>query len=144
MWLMKFSTNIRYAVRMLFELRQAGRPLSLSVLTEKTGITLRAMENVHAKLKQHGVTDGSVGAKGGIHLIRPLDEVSIGQLVEWLDDGVEFSVCCGDKANECPHRNSCATSATWTGVSRQVQDVLNTISLESVLNKYAPLKEIEI
>lgn len=141
MYAMKFSTNIRYAVRMLYELRQAGRPLSLSVLADKTGITLRAMENVQAILKQQGVTDSSVGAKGGIHLVRPLDQVSIGELVEWFDDGVEFSVCCGDKANECPQRQFCETSATWTEVSSRVRGVLDTISLESVLSKYAPRKE---
>lgn len=137
---MKWPTNIRYAVRLLFELRQAGKPLSLARLSEKTGITLRAMENVHAKLKEQGVTDGSVGAKGGIHLTRSLEEVSLGNLVEWFDEGVQFTVCCGDKANDCPHKADCATRATWRDVSQTVHEVLEGISLESVLKKYAPQK----
>ena len=131
--IMKLSTNVRYAIRLLFELQKAGHPVSLSTLSDKTGITLRAMENAHTILKQQGVTDSSVGAKGGIHLTRPLEEISLGELVTWFDDGVEFSVCCGDKANDCPHQAICETSCTWREVSSHVLGVLNTISLQSVL-----------
>jgi len=130
---MKLSTNVRYAIRLLFELQKAGHPVSLSSLSDKTGITLRAMENAHTILKQQGVTDSSVGAKGGIHLVRSLEEISLGELVTWFDDGVEFSVCCGDKANDCPHQAICETSCTWREVSSHVLGVLNTISLHSVL-----------
>lgn len=141
---MKWSTDVRYAVRLLFELRQAGKPLSLAKLSDKTGITLRAMETVHAKLKERGITDGNVGAKGGIFLTSSLDAVSLGDLVDWFDEGVQFSVCCGNKANDCPHQPVCATAATWLDVSKRVHAVLDGISLESVLKKYTMHEEIPL
>lgn len=134
---MKLSPSVRYAVRLLFELYQAGASMPLSALSEKTGISLRAVEKVHTTLKQHGVTDGAVGAKGGITLVRSLQYVSLGELIAWLDDGVVFEVCCGEKAYECPHKTACQTRTTWQGVSSKVQQVLNSIPLENILRQYA-------
>ena len=133
---MKLSPNTRYAVRLLFELDAMRIPISIASLSERTGITLRTVENVHAVLKQHGVTDATVGPKGGITLQRPLSDISLGQLIEWFDEGVEFAVCCGEKANECPQQNSCETRAVWRGISAEVQVALNAFSLAEILRRY--------
>ena len=133
---MKLSPNTRYAVRLLFELSAMRLPVSIAALSMKTGIALRTVENVHTVLKQHGVTDASVGPKGGIVLQRPLAEISLGQLVEWFDDGVEFAVCCGEKANECPQQGVCETQAVWRGISGEVQKSLNMFSLADILRQY--------
>ena len=133
---MKLSTDTRYAVRILFELTDATRPMSISALSRKTGMTFRAVENVHTVLRQQGVTEASVGAKGGIVLIRPISEISLGQLIAWFDDGVEFSVCCGDKGNECPQQNDCMTRSTWRAVSDRVQDTLNEVWLADVRRRF--------
>lgn len=129
---MKLSTNTRYAIRILFELHDAARPLSISILSQKTGIAPRTVENVHALLKQHGITESSVGAKGGITLSRPLEAISLGRIMVWFDDGVEFAVCCGDKGNECPQQSSCNTRSAWRKVSARVQTGLDAISLSDI------------
>lgn len=134
-YIMKLSTNTRYAVRLLSELGASPVPLSLSTLSRITGMSMRALENVQAVLKQQGVTDGAVGAKGGISLKRSLSEISLGQLIAWFDDGVEFTVCCGEKANECPQQDSCANRAAWRGVSQRVQTTLNDISLDEIFRQ---------
>jgi len=95
----------------LLEMRNAQKPVSLATLSGKTGIALRTVENVHSLLKLHGIAEASVGARGGGRLDHSLDEVSMGQLVEWFDEGVEISVCHGEKANECPRREHCQTRA---------------------------------
>ena len=133
---MKLSPNTRYAVRLLFELSAMRLPVSIAALSMKTGIALRTVENVHTVLKHHGVTDASVGPKGGISLQRPLEEISLGQLIEWFDDGVEFAVCCGEKANECPQQNFCETRTVWRGISGEVQKALNLLSMADILRQY--------
>ena len=47
---MKLSPNTRYAVRLLFELDAMRLPVSISALSQRTGITLRRVENVHTVL----------------------------------------------------------------------------------------------
>lgn len=137
MFRMKLSANTRYAIRILFELHEAAVPLSISTLSQKTGIALRTIENVHTVLKRHGVTGASVGAKGGIALRRRLDTVSLGRIVAWFDDGVEFAVCCGDKGNECPQQDECRTRAAWRKVSARVQRELDAILLSDILRDFS-------
>ena len=133
---MKLSSSTRYAIRILLELSGAGRPLSAAVISEKTGITPRAVENIHAVLRRCKITFGTVGAKGGIELIRPLAEISLGTLVQLFDNGVEFAVCCGDKSNDCPNQESCGIRAVWRDVSARIQRELDAVSLEDIVRGY--------
>ena len=133
---MKLPTSIRYAVRVLFELHRARGPLSIAILSERTGITFRAIENLHAVLRRNNITSSAVGARGGLTLSVPLRDVSLGKLIEILDNGVEFAVCCGERTNECPNRETCAMRAVWRAVSADFQKNLDSISLESILRQY--------
>ena len=133
---MKLSPNTRYAIRLLFELRGLCQPVSTAFLSEKTGIALRTVETIHGVLRQKGITSGTVGARGGIMLTVPLSEISLGKLISLLDSGVEFAVCCGEKANECPNQGGCEIRAVWNGVSAEVQAQLDAVSLEAILGKY--------
>ena len=130
------SPNTRYAIRVLFELSRLTRAVSSAYLAEKTGMTLRTVENIHAVLRREGITAGTVGAKGGITLLIPLRDISLGKLVSLFDNGVEFFSCCGDKANECPSRTECGIRNVWKTLSQNVQGHLDNISLDAILQQY--------
>lgn len=133
---MKLSSNTRYAVRILFELQGATTPLSMSALADKTGITLRAIENIQALFKENGLTSGTIGPGGGLMLAVPLEQISLGRLVRLFDNGVELTVCCGEKSNECPNRSRCANRAAWDDISAIVQEQLDGVALDQVYQKY--------
>ena len=133
---MRLSPNTRYAIRVLFELGGLSEPVSTAYLAEKTGMSLRTVENIHAVLRRESITAGTVGAKGGIALLVPLESLSLGKLIALFDDGVEFAVCCGDKSNECPNQSGCGIRSAWKAVSWDVQRQLDAISLDAILQQY--------
>ena len=133
---MKLSVQTRYAVRILFELAAATTPLSIGDLSEKTGISPRAVENICAQLRYDGISTGIVGPGGGIRLEVPLGDISLGRLIYLFEDGVEFAVCCGDKANNCPNQLDCENRAVWRKVSAKIQEELDAIPLDSLLRRY--------
>lgn len=147
---MKLSPNTRYAIRVLFELADTAEPMSSSWLAEKTGLSLRVVETVQPVLKQRGITSGTMGARGGIRLVKPLAEISLGEMIRIFDDGVEFAVCCGEKSNDCPNQDVCETRSVWRSVSSLIQKELDAVSLEAILRQYPkssallpePLEEI--
>lgn len=126
---MKLSAKTRYAVRLIFALAGADGPVSIAALSEKTGLSPRTIELVHGVLKNQGVTDAVVGARGGLVLLRPMEEIRLGSLVECFDKGVEFSVCCGEKSHDCPHRYECDARSAWASLSLNVQRVLDDVVL---------------
>ena len=133
---MNLSTGTRYVIRLLFELRETGPPITIAQLSEQTGIAPKTVEKIHTILKQNGFTDAIAGPRGGIVLLVSLTEISLGQMIALFDDGVRFGVCYGDKANECPNQKDCVISSAWGSISKMVQEGLNSISLWDILHEY--------
>jgi len=133
---MKLSVKTRYAVRILSELAAAVAPLSIGDISEKTGISPRAVENICARLRYDGISTGIVGPGGGMRLEVPLEDISLGRLVDLFEDGVELAVCCGDKANDCPNQHACENQRIWRKVSAKIQAELDDIFLDSLLQSY--------
>ncbi|MDR0239945.1 MAG: Rrf2 family transcriptional regulator [Deltaproteobacteria bacterium] len=130
---MKFSAKTRYAVRILSELAAASVPLSIGDVSEKTGISPRTVEHICARLRHDGISTGIVGSGGGIRLKVPLGNISLGRLIDLFEDGVQFAVCCGDKANDCPNQHVCENRAIWRKLSAKIQAELDAIPLGSLL-----------
>lgn len=129
---MVLSATARYAIRLLFELKM-DKPLSSAMLAEQIGIPAKTLEKIQAILKSHKLTESILGSKGGLKLLKPLSQISLGQIIELFDNGIGFAVCFGNKANDCPNHNSCSMIAAWHTVSTQIQKSLNNISLEHIL-----------
>ena len=133
---MRLSTNTRYAIRISFELLLANAPVPIAALSEQTNISQKTIENIHATLKQNGLTEAIIGARGGIRLCKPLRDISLGKMIGLFDDGVRFVVCFGNKSNDCPRQHICETRSVWKTVSDRISDVLESVSLESILDQY--------
>ena len=132
---MKLSAPTRYAIRILHELSQASGQLTLGDISERTGINFKVVESIASTLRQNGITVSNAGPKGGISLQKKLAEISLGQIVELFDGGVEMAVCCGDKSNDCPQQDACETRIMWKGISGAILGELNKISLEGLVRR---------
>ncbi|MDL2290676.1 Rrf2 family transcriptional regulator [Desulfovibrio sp. OttesenSCG-928-F20] len=127
---MKFSTSTRYAIRLLFELHRSNMPISMASLSVRTDISHKTLAAIHGVLKDKGVTTARIGAKGGLILLRPLREISLGQVLEWFNDNIEISVCCGDK-NRLNHLDQHPSLRT---LSEKMQKKLNALMLSDIVD----------
>lgn len=133
---MKLSAQVRYAVRILFTLDVAGTGVPIARLAAKTGMSVRAAETVLAVLKRHNVTTATSGPGGGIFLNIPLSRVSVGHLVDYFEDGVNVTVCCGEAPETCPLRGeACVTEQAFQNVSRRISGLLHQAFLSDILHK---------
>ncbi|MDR2826252.1 MAG: Rrf2 family transcriptional regulator [Deltaproteobacteria bacterium] len=126
---MKFSTNVRYAIRILTKLHNAKGRLPMGTLAELTGCSLRTIEKIHSVLRENGITSGVIGAKGGIELLIPLSELTLGAIAKLFDDEVDLAVCFGDKSNDCPNVLICHRHKKWLKFSEKIQQELDTVPL---------------
>ena len=139
---MKLSSQTRYAIRILFELAGTRTPLPIAELSRRTGISLRTVENICSILRYDGISSSLAGPGGGMALELDMSEISLGRLVDLFEDGVQFSVCCGDKANDCPNMELCENRAIWRRVSAKLQAELDSIALSSLMLRYASLRPL--
>jgi len=81
---MKLSTKSRYAVSSLMELAISGqnKPITLSELATKQGISLSYAEQLFAGLREHKLVKGTRGPGGGFILARKPESISIAEIIE--------------------------------------------------------------
>lgn len=133
---MKLSARSRYASRILLELarHKAEAPMSAATLSQHTGVSVQFVEQILKPLKQSGLTSSLRGAAGGHRLAKPAEEITLGEVVRLMEGGIMLTVCCGDKANECPRRDGCLTRRAWMQVSNTLEKELDSISLATLLH----------
>ncbi|MDL2315947.1 Rrf2 family transcriptional regulator [Desulfovibrio sp. OttesenSCG-928-A18] len=132
---MKLSARSRYASRILLELarEKSATPVSAATLSQHTGVSVQFVEQILKPLKQSGLTKSVRGAAGGHRLAKPAEEITLGEVVRLMEEGILLTVCCGDKANECPRRDGCLTRRAWMQVSKSLEQELDSISIASLL-----------
>ncbi len=132
---MKLSARSRYASRILLELarHKGSAPMSAATLSHHTGVSVQFVEQILKPLKQKGLTKSVRGAAGGHRLARPAEEITLGEIVNLMEGGIYLTVCCGEKANDCPRVDKCLTRNAWLQVSQTLQRELDSISLAALL-----------
>lgn len=133
---MKLSARSRYAARILLELarHKAGTPMSAAILSQHTGVSVQFVEQILKPLKQKGLTKSVRGASGGHRLAKQPDDITLGEVVRLMEGGIQLTVCCGDKAGECPRKDGCLTRKAWVQVSRTLERELDSITLSNLLH----------
>lgn len=142
---MKFSAKTRYASRILLELAKndTSSPMSAATLSEFTGVSVQFVEQILKPLKQNGLTSSVRGAAGGHKLGKPASDISLGEVVKLMEGGIQLSVCCGEKANDCPRKDNCLIRRAWLQVSHTLEQELGSITLDSLLHEEPVCAESE-
>jgi Rrf2 family iron-sulfur cluster assembly transcriptional regulator len=132
---MRLSTKGRYAVTAMLDLalHDNRQPVTLAEISECQGISLSYLEQLFAKLRRSGLVDGVRGPGGGYRLARARDAISIADIISAVDEKVDSTIC-GGKEN-CQDGDRCLTHELWCGLSRQIYDFLDGISLAEFLNR---------
>lgn len=124
---MKLSTKSRYAVSSLMELALSGpkKPITLSDLAQKQGISLSYAEQLFAGLRDHKLVKGTRGPGGGFVLARDASDITIAEIIE--------SVYERDSNRSS---NPDAPSADlWNRLDAQVDKFLGNIDLQTAISK---------
>ncbi len=128
---MKLSTKARYGLRACYILGKSyGEITPLAVLSKDIGVGGGYIEQLMRLLKKDGIVDSVRGMQGGYVLAREPKEISLGEIMRSLEDGLELVECIssGDCIGNCPTRK------VWMKVYNAINDTLNGISLKNMID----------
>ena len=148
---MRFSKKSEYGLRAMIELTQEyGRGLvQRKVLAERQHIPLGFLETILLSLKNAGLIGSRRGMNGGVFLIKPPQEVTLGQIIRILDGPLAPIACVSQtayqKCEDCPHAETatCPIQGIMLDVRNAIASVLDHYSLEDFVftkNKGRQLK----
>lgn len=132
---MRLTTKGRYAVTAMLDLAYHGEktPVTLTDIAKRQEISLSYLEQLFSRLRKSGMVEGVRGPGGGYQLSRKTAEISIAEIIAAVDETID-STRCGGKSN-CQNEQPCLTHDLWMGLSEQIRQYLDSISLQDVLQR---------
>ena len=127
---MKLSTRSRYGLRVCFLLGVAGGTVSLTKLREQSELSLKYLEQLMIKLRKAGIVDSARGMSGGYSLSKPASEISVGDILDAMDDNFEYHCNSTCRDDYCPNKR------IFKKLSDSIHDVLQQTSLQNMIDDY--------
>ena len=84
-------------------------------------------------VRRSGMVEGVRGPGGGYQLSRRAESISIAEIISAVDETID-STRCGGQAN-CQNAQPCLTHDLWMGLSDQIRQYLDSITLQDVLTR---------
>lgn len=111
--------------------------VSLQELAQKLDIPLKFLEQIFIELKKGRFVASKRGVKGGYFLTRHPKDISVGDVVRFID-GPLAPIACADPAKKykgCADMYSCAFRELWITVAQSVSEIVDRVTFEDLCNK---------
>ncbi|RKY09034.1 MAG: Rrf2 family transcriptional regulator [Planctomycetota bacterium] len=128
----QISKKSGYAIRGLLELALRGDegPVNVRTLAKAQDIPIRFLEIILNELKQGGFVLSVRGKAGGYQLARVAEDITVGQIVQFLDRNMRTSDAAADGL---PHHGDFVLSSMMKKINRAVSDVCDETSLKDMV-----------
>jgi len=86
---MNISVKSEYALQAMFDLaaQPPGEPVKIAEIARRQNIPQKFLELILASLKQGGFVESRRGAEGGYRLSKTADQITIGEVLRFVEEG---------------------------------------------------------
>ncbi|MEY4769200.1 MAG: Fe-S cluster assembly transcriptional regulator IscR [Pseudomonadota bacterium] len=132
---MRITTKGRYAVTAMLDLAYHSQhnPVTLNDIATRQTISISYLEQLFARLRRADLVTGVRGPGGGYQLSRDPKEISVAQIIFAVDEPLDSTQCRGEGNCDKKNNQPCLTHDLWMGLSHQIHQYLEGISLAEIL-----------
>ncbi|KMT20917.1 RrF2 family transcriptional regulator [Clostridium cylindrosporum] len=141
---MKISTKGRYGLEALLDIAIFGNgdSVSLKTISSRQGISQKYLEHIFIALKKKEIVISLRGGQGGYRISRPLNEVTIGEVLRALEGSLSPVKCISENTNgKCEFYDKCITKDVWVDIKTAVDDAVDSITLKDLVEEYSRLND---
>lgn len=133
---MKLTSKGRYAVTATLDIALHGEngPVNLADISSRQHISLSYLEQLFSKLRKKGLVHSVRGPGGGYKLGMPLDDISVGMIIDAVNENIKVTKCKGQGG--CSGGKSCLTHTLWEDLSQQIAEYLHSVSLMQLVEQH--------
>lgn len=131
---MKLSTRAKYGLRVVFLLGLARQdePTSVATLVSQTDLSVKYLEQLCSMLRRGGIVRSERGANGGYFLARRAEEITVGEILNALDDGFDVGECLDGNC----HDAYCPNKIIFKRLYDCIDGVLSSTTLADMINDF--------
>lgn len=139
---MKISTKGRYGLRAMVDLaiNSANEHVSLSSIAESQEISVSYLEQVFSALRKAGLVRSMKGAQGGYVLGEEPQNITIGMILRTLEGDLSVVEELG---KELDNMQYCITKNVWDKMNSCINTVVDSVTLEDLVNDYQKLNGLD-
>jgi len=135
--LLKLSTKGRYGLKAIIDLAVYSNEeaISLSNVADRTGISVRYLEQLISKLKKAGLVSSIRGAQGGYKLAKSANEISVGDILRALEGDLSPVDCISAQNDSamCADADACVTKLVWKRINDSINQAVDTMMLSELV-----------
>jgi Rrf2 family protein len=134
---MKISTRGRYGLRALIDLavHENSGAIPLREISTRQQISEQYLEQLFASLRKAGIVKSVRGANGGYLLNHSPEKITVKDIITALEGPIAPADCVLEKGN-CDSNLDCVTHELWVRVKKELDELLDSITLESLKERY--------
>ncbi len=133
---MKLSTRGRYGTRALLELasHQEEGPVPLKDIAQRQQISLQYLGHLITPLIAGGLVRSTRGARGGVSLGRPAEEIKLSEVIQLLEGSIA-PVECVNNPEACDRSELCVTRDVWSEIEKAMSGILESTTLQDLVER---------
>ena len=133
---MKISTRGRYALRFMIDLALHGNGdyIALKDVSSRQGISIKYLEQITSLLSKFGLLSSVRGPQGGYKLAKDSSDYTVGEILRITEGSLAPVACLEAEQNLCEKKDVCHTLPLWEGLSRVINDYLDSVTLADLVN----------
>jgi FeS assembly SUF system regulator len=140
--MIRLSKLTDYAVVVLIRLSEsAAEPVQTSPgIAAVTGVPEPTVAKVLKALAGSNLVASLRGARGGYRLARPLDTISVADVIAAIDGPIALAACVDGGIGGCDVESFCAVKGRWDLVNAAIRDALERITLADMRAAAVPMQ----
>ena len=101
------------AVIALAQTSSQGKPVSIKSISAQEDISAEFLEQIFFKLRKADVIRSVRGPGGGFFFARPLDKITLMDIIEASGEGLGIAPCACGKKDACTRTKDCPALSIW-------------------------------
>lgn len=133
---MKISTKGRYALRMLLDLaeHQGDGYIALKDIAQRQEISKKYLEQIVPILNRAEILKTNRGFQGGYRLAKSPDKMTAGDILRATEGNLAPVACLDGDEIDCPRSEHCPTLPLWQGLSKVINEYLDSVTLQDLID----------
>ncbi len=132
--MLKVTQKTRYGFRAMIYLAQEKETVSVKQIAESEQIPYSFLEKIIQQLKQAGLLVSQRGVNGGFLLAKPSHEISLGDIINTLEDKSLKLECLTANKENCSRQDHCLAKKGWKKLEQSLLTTMNQITLDNLIN----------
>lgn len=136
---MKLSTKGRYGLKAMLDLavHSSEGQVVLKSIAERQGISENYLEQLFASLKKQKLVKSIRGSQGGYTLGESPERISVGDILRALEGSMAPVDCVAENhATGCDRYDCCVTKGIWLKIRDSINAVIDSTSLQDLVDDY--------